>query len=152
MFGNYTKEEKSAKILAGEQYIDKALKIGDKDKFAFESKALCKIFFNKDREAIPYLNKAIQVDSNYTGPYNNLGLAYRNISEIDSALIYFGIGMNRDILYSYPAINYVQMLIAKQRYSSVDNTLTVLQSRFPNDQHLNQDINNWKQHNKWVQW
>lgn len=152
IYGNYTKAEKDEKMRIGEGYIDKALSINNKNKFALESKGLCRIHFNDDRTAIPFLKQAIKVDSNYTGPYNNLGLAYRNIAEIDSALIYFGKGMNKDLLFSYPAINYVQMLILKQRYEAVDSTLSVLQFRFPNDQKLNQNINNWKQHNKWVQW
>lgn len=149
LFNNLSNSDKSKKMELAETYVDKALQINNKNKFALESKGICRTFFNDDIHAIPFLLKAINVDSNYTGPYNNLGIAYRNISKIDSALYFFGIAMNKEDAFSYPANNYVKMLSIKQEYTSIDSVFSVLLKRFPNDERLKIKIDKWDSYKIW---
>ncbi|MEZ5009053.1 MAG: tetratricopeptide repeat protein [Chitinophagales bacterium] len=149
LFDNYSKSESDKNIKIGERYIDNSLKIYDSNKFALESKGIILTYFNKDQEAKHYLKRAIQADSNYTGPYNNLGIAHRNLSEIDSALIYFKQAMDRDQLFSYAAENYIDMLLVQGRYDAVDSTVQVLLTRFPKDKNLKRKVEFWYQNNKW---
>jgi len=151
LFESISPEEKDEKIKKGESYVDNALKVNDKNKFALESKGICRTYFKDDLNAKYFLKNAIAADSNYTGPYNNLGIAHRNLGEIDSALIYFGIAMEKEELFSYPANNFVQMLVLQKRYNSVDSTLNVLQNRFPKNTDLSDKIYNWKFNRQWTQ-
>lgn len=149
LFDNLSKEESDTMMKIGEKYINKSIEINPKNKFGLESKGICRTYFGDDETAKYYLHKAIQVDSAYTGPYNNLGIAYRNLNELDSAILYFGIAMNKDEMFSYPANNYIDMLIRKERYSAIDSTFNVLVSRFPNDNYLANKIYEWKTQKVW---
>lgn len=149
LFDNLTTQDKDHNMKLGEEYMDKALQINNKNKFALESKGICRIHFSDDRHAIPYLKNAMLADSNAVGPINYLGIAYRNISQVDTALYYFGIAMNKDRLFSYPADNYIQMLLLKQRINAVDSVLQVLQKRFPNDMQLYNKVTYWHSQRLW---
>ena len=115
LFNNLDMETAIRKMKLAENYVDKSLAINSNNKFALESKGMCRTYFNDDMTAIPFLKNAIKSDSNYTGSYNNLGIAYRNISNIDSALFFFGIAMNKENAFSFPANNYIQMLLKQNK-------------------------------------
>ena len=57
--------------------------------------------------------------------------------------------MNHETIFNYAANNYIEMLIRKQQYKSVDSTLVVLQKRFPTDKYLKQKIDYLKTSGSW---
>jgi hypothetical protein len=57
--------------------------------------------------------------------------------------------MNNTEMFSYPAINFIEMLIIQGRYNSVDSALSVLKKRFPKDKYLETKIYKWKTQNEW---
>lgn len=73
--------------------------------------------------AIPFFKKAIEMDSNYPDPWNNLSVAYANINEIDNAIN----AMQESIkIYPYYPENYnnlASFYIQKNELEKAENLL-----------------------------
>lgn len=130
-------------------YIDKGLAISQFNPFLFENKGISKLYKNNITEAKVYFRKGIQLDSTVYSIHNYIGICFRNENKLDSALHYFAYAMNHETIFNYAANNYIEMLIRKQQYKSVDSTLVVLQKRFPTDKYLKQKIDYLKTNGSW---
>ncbi len=130
-------------------YIDKGLAISQFNPFLFENKGISKLYKNNITEAKVYFRKGIQLDSTVYSIHNYIGICFRNENKLDSALHYFAYAMNHETIFNYAANNYIEMLIRKQQYKSVDSTLVVLQKRFPTDKYLKQKIDYLKTSGSW---
>lgn len=149
LFANISIEEKDKKMLEAVKYIDKGLEISQINPMLLENKGISLIYYTQPDSAKTYFRKALQVDSTINTNINHLGLCFRNENNLDSALYYFGIAMNKDAIFGYAANNYVEMLIKQQRLNSVDSVIKILNNRFPTDKYLKQKTEDLNQKGIW---
>lgn len=149
IFNNLSTEEADYCMTEAIRYIDRGLKVTDKNPFLYQNSGITSIYFGNNAEAVRYLKKSFELDSTIMSTANYIGIAYRNMNQIDSALHYFEYAMNNTNMFTYQSNNFVSMLIRKERFEAVDSTLNVLKMRFPNDKYLESKIESWKSNKEW---
>lgn len=149
LFDQLSPDESQYKMANGEDLVNAGLEICDWNPFLLENKGITWIYYGENDKSLYYFRKAFDLDSNLLSVANHMGMSFRNLGNIDSAMYYFEYAMNRENQFFYSAENYVDMLLHKERYKSVDSTLRVLSNRFPNDNYLKMKIANYYQNGKW---
>lgn len=149
IFDNLPLEKADYNMTEALRYIDRGLLVTDDNPFLYQNKGITSIYFGNNNEAIKYFKTAFELDSSLMTVVNYIGIAYRNMNQIDSALHYFEYAMNRTNMFTFQSNNFVSMLVREKRYFAVDSTLSVLKFRFPNDNYLDSKIENWKTNNEW---
>ncbi|MGD8497115.1 MAG: tetratricopeptide repeat protein, partial [Gemmatimonadales bacterium] len=87
---------------------------------------------NEPRQAIPYLEAAIEADPTHMPPVNNLGEAYRNIGDLETALDYY----HRAVVFdtsdaAIPLMNIAQVGVTAQKWAMVDSANALLDEVAP---------------------
>ncbi len=149
IFNNLPIEQADYNMTEALRYLDKGLAITDKNPFLYQNRGMTSIYFGNNSEAVKFLKKAFELDSSVMSTVNYIGIAFRNMNQIDSALYYFEYAMNNTNMFTYQSNNFVSMLIRNERFEAVDSTLSVLKMRFPHDKYLDSKIESWKSNKEW---
>lgn len=87
---------------------------------------------NEPRQAIPYLEAAIEADPTHMPPVNNLGEAYRNLGDLETALDYYHRAVAMDTANAaIPLMNIAQVGVTTQKWAMVDSANALLDEVSP---------------------
>ena len=149
LFDNLAEDKQKEKFEAAEVYVDKGLSITKNNPFLIGNKGIIELAKGNNKGSISYFNKAYLLDTTLISNVNYIGIAYRNLNNMDSALYYFKTAMNKSSEFSYPANNYIEMLIRQQKFKAVDSTLLVLTEKYPNNKYLQTKIKYLREKGAW---
>ncbi|HSM09666.1 MAG TPA: tetratricopeptide repeat protein [Gemmatimonadota bacterium] len=101
-----------------------------------ERNAVANLYFmgvtNEPRQAIPYIEATIEAEPDRASPVNNLGEAYRNLGELDTALEYYRRAAALDSAgAAIPWMNIAQMGATMGKWSLVDTAVVRLDEVAP---------------------
>lgn len=150
LFRPKSDSDAKAKMREAIKYIDRGLAVSQDNPHLLTNKGISVLFFKDPLGAIPYFRKAIAQDSTLTTNHNYIGVCHRYADNIDSALYYFELTMNKEEMFNYAASNFIEVLIQKERYASVDSVVAVLQKRFPYDSYLNEKVEHLHSKGQWI--
>ncbi|MFO7587360.1 MAG: hypothetical protein R6X22_04735 [Gemmatimonadota bacterium] len=87
---------------------------------------------NEPRQAIPYLEAQVEADSTRLGPTNNLGEAYRNLGELERALVLYHRAVALDSAESaIPLMNIAQVSATRGDWETLDTANRLLDTVAP---------------------
>ena len=86
---------------------------------------------NHPKEAIEHYNKVKKLNPDFPDTYNNLGVIYRSLKEIDQAKKYFEIALQKNPTFALAKVNKALILRDEQNYTE---TLTLLDSAIQDDE------------------
>jgi tetratricopeptide (TPR) repeat protein len=87
---------------------------------------------NEPRQAIPYLEALIAADPTHMAPVNNLGEAYRNLGELETALDYYHRAVALDSAgAAIPLMNIAQVGVTAEKWAMVDTAVALLDEVAP---------------------
>lgn len=140
LFDNLKKDSADEAIKYASFYVNRGLTIDSFNPYLLENKGIVKLYYGNNEQAIFYFRKGYLSDSSMLSCINYIGVSYRNLNNIDTALYYFGKAMNKTNEFTYAANNYIEMLIRKKQFKSVDSTINILINKCPNDKYLKSKV------------